>query len=843
MGVRGGWFPLLLSVLAAPASGQSYSVEVGSSTRCAGLIDIRSSGTQVNTMGNVWGSTSITPGMRFPFFGSTISAEASFIPKAYFTLDLVWPMAAAPGTQPQPTDAYAAKSGFIGAARTVNYSGLGLWETTRGYWEVRGTAPDRTLVFLWQLFTTPDTFVEAQIREDGIIEFDYAGPAIGWRSWPTWIGLNSTFTGEVRGFESQTDALAGLGCVRFIPTATAAPADPYAVEARTTRLQSIATTGAPVALVADVGAPGTPDFVGHAVLNAPFGFGVLGTSVTSSATLRVESNGSLWVGNAQIAALSGPELVGSRIYSEVSGPLGDRVWTLEWSGVEHGRGAMFVRGHHVDLQIQVHETSSQVTLLADNIAGGEQLQDWNADVSFGPFSLCPQYYLGESTCSISSWPDSIAYYRTLVFTPNVPAVSDLRLVRTSTLPPTVLTGAALPIEVELINGGGSVLGAEVAVFLDGSRLAARVTDIEALGRIRLTLTATLPAARMGDAELSVVVDPAHALPERDRSDDVVQLGHTYVGVPPALELVTTSLPTATVAVAYQTTVSARGGVGALSWAVLGVPAGLVFDAATETLSGTPTAAGSFSLSFTVRDALGQSIRQDLLLLVRESVSPPPTLVLNTTVLPLGKVGVAYSLALRAEGGSPPLSFSAAPLPAGLELSGATISGTPSASGTTMVVLTVHDAATQIVARTLSLTVDPAITTNPIVFDTTSLPQAMMGAAYDVAIVVHGGVGPLTLSATGVPPGLGLDAAGHLRGTPSAVGTSMIQLRAMDAAGTQAEMTMALTVVPQDVAMTTSSSCGCSTAQRTPDVSLLGALALMLWRRKRGRRSATGEGAR
>jgi hypothetical protein len=89
--------------------------------------------------------------------------------------------------------------------------------------------------------------------------------------------------------------------------------------------------------------------------------------------------------------------------------------------------------------------------------------------------------------------------------------------------------------------------------------------------------------------------------------------------------------------------------------------------------------------------------------------PPPRLAITTRTLPAGTVGHAYRVRLRASGGERPIRWSRlGAIPAGLRLGpGGVIAGTPTAAGTSKVVVRATDAKGAREARRLTITVRPA----------------------------------------------------------------------------------------------------------------------------------------
>ena len=121
-----------------------------------------------------------------------------------------------------------------------------------------------------------------------------------------------------------------------------------------------------------------------------------------------------------------------------------------------------------------------------------------------------------------------------------------------------------------------------------------------------------------------------------------------------------------------------------------LPAGIGFDAAAGTLSGTPSAAGaSGSLAFGAREANGGTATATL------GFTIFPTLTLSASIPSNGGVGTAFSGLLQSAGGKAPVTFSVSggQLPPGLAVSAGTgaISGTPTTTGTFTATLSATDA--------------------------------------------------------------------------------------------------------------------------------------------------------
>ena len=263
---------------------------------------------------------------------------------------------------------------------------------------------------------------------------------------------------------------------------------------------------------------------------------------------------------------------------------------------------------------------------------------------------------------------------------------------------------------------------------------------------------------------------------------------------PKLSITTTALPNGIVGTAYSATLAGTGGV--LAWVATGLPPGLSLNATTGAITGTPTTAGPFTVSVTLTDNAGQTATAQIPLAVA------PKLLITTTSLPPGAVGVAYSAILTGTGGVPPYGWTATGLPQGLTLNPSTgaITGMPTAVGSSMVSVTLKDTSGQTAAAQFQLTI-----ANKLVITTTSLPPASGGFFYFFQLTATGGIPPYTWSATGLPFGLSLNpATGAITGNPVGPANTTVSVTVTDTSGQIATAQFTLTVSPNPVTIATGS---------------------------------------
>jgi len=290
-----------------------------------------------------------------------------------------------------------------------------------------------------------------------------------------------------------------------------------------------------------------------------------------------------------------------------------------------------------------------------------------------------------------------------------------------------------------------------------------------------SLTGTPTTA--GTSTFSISVTDSSSTPQSQT------LQGSIVVAPSPLVLPQTSLLSAQVNVGYAYTLQATGGTKPYQWSVVNgtLPAGIVLNATTGSMVGTPTTAGTSTFTLAVSDSSKpvQSKTEQISLVVA-----PAVFSLESISLPSGQVNVGYSSALTATGGVWPYHWkiSSGNLPAGISLNASTgtISGTPTTAGTSAFTVAVTDSSTPVQTQTASMSL--VIAAAALSLQQPSLPSGQVNVAYAHTLLATGGTTPYSWSVSSgvLPSGITLNAnSGVIAGTPNTAGVSNFTIRITD----------------------------------------------------------------
>ena len=237
-----------------------------------------------------------------------------------------------------------------------------------------------------------------------------------------------------------------------------------------------------------------------------------------------------------------------------------------------------------------------------------------------------------------------------------------------------------------------------------------------------------------------------------------------------------SLPFGAVGSSYSAQLSANG-TGNYQWSVSqgSLPPGLSIGTSSGTITGTPTAGGSYPFTVMVLDTQTQQTAS-------KSYTVGIMYITNSSPLPSGTTSTSYSVTFSAaDGPAGNYNWSIDTTPPGLSLgaSSGTLSGTPTTSGTFNFNITVTESAPPGVAafptlstsKAFSLTIQSA-TGSGLTLSPSSLPFGALGSGYSTQLRANGsGSYRWAVTQGSLPPGLSLGGAnGTISGTASAGGT-------------------------------------------------------------------------
>nr|WP_282440592.1 putative Ig domain-containing protein [Stenotrophomonas indicatrix] len=261
---------------------------------------------------------------------------------------------------------------------------------------------------------------------------------------------------------------------------------------------------------------------------------------------------------------------------------------------------------------------------------------------------------------------------------------------------------------------------------------------------------------------------------------------------------------------YSQTFTWNGGTAPYSgFTVTGLPAGLSVGGTTATsvtVSGTVSAAGSFSLVATATDSstgtgpftTGQGFTLTVGAPTLSMTPAPGNLPMN--------YGMATTINFASSGGTAPYSYAlvSGSLPVGVSFnSTGLLSGTPTVPGNYNISVRTTDSSTGAGAPfALQQNYTIVVATPAIAIDPPSVPNGSAGVAYNAQLSSSGGLAPYSYSllSGALPVGMSFNSAGALTGVPRSDGNFSITVGSTDSNSQTANRAYTFTITPATVVL-------------------------------------------
>ncbi len=212
-----------------------------------------------------------------------------------------------------------------------------------------------------------------------------------------------------------------------------------------------------------------------------------------------------------------------------------------------------------------------------------------------------------------------------------------------------------------------------------------------------------------------------------------------------------------------------------------LPKGLSLNSSSGVISGKPSKAGTYPVTFTATTTYGSVSSRVNIIINSRPVKPK----INTSKFSEGTVGRAYSQRISFSG-TEPVTFAIENLPDGLTFDTSTgeLSGTPESSGIFTMNVTAENIYTQLNRTTVTKNVKITIRAiAPIIASPSDMPIAVLGEDYeDYQFSLSSESDSVEWSASGLPRGMTLSSAGLLTGTPLKAGNFNMTIKAANNGG-------------------------------------------------------------